>query len=69
MVPQLHRQFVPPVVKLTDDELLDVVQNKLSLIFWDYAESNSGMARERYIPQDPSFDQNIVTKAVVLVLV
>jgi hypothetical protein len=52
---------VPPVVKLTDDELLDVVQKQTFAYFWDYAESNSGMARERYIPQDPSFDQNIVT--------
>ena len=52
---------VPPVVKLTDEELLDVVQKQTFAYFWDYAESNSGMARERYIPQDPSFDQNIVT--------
>lgn len=52
---------VPPVVKLTDEELLDVVQKQTFAYFWDYAESNSGMARERYIPQDPSFEQNIVT--------
>jgi hypothetical protein len=57
---------VPPVVKLTDDELLDVVQKQTFAYFWDYAESNSGMARERYIPQDPSFDQNIVTTGVLV---
>jgi hypothetical protein len=61
MVPAVTPPVTVPVVKLTDDELLCSSKNKLSLYFWDYAESNSGMARERYIPQDPSFDQNIVT--------
>ncbi len=52
---------VPPVVSLTDDELMDVVQKETFNYFWNYAETNSGMARERYIPSDPTFDQNIVT--------
>lgn len=51
----------PPVEKLTDEELLDTVQKQTFAYFWNYAESNSGMARERYIPQDPTFEQNIIT--------
>lgn len=52
---------IPPVVKLSDEELIDLVQKKTFAYFWDYAQTNSGMARERYHPQDPTFDQNIVT--------
>ncbi len=48
---------------LTDEELLDVVQEHTFQYFWDGAEPNSGMARERYhvdgvYPQD---DKHIVT--------
>ncbi len=48
-------------VKLTDQELIELVQKQTFAYFWNYAHSNSGMARERYIPQDPGFDENIVT--------
>jgi hypothetical protein len=48
---------------LTDQELLDLVQERTFQYFWDGAEPNSGMARERYhvdgvYPQD---DKHIVT--------
>ncbi len=48
---------------LTDEELLDVVQEHTFQYFWDGAEPNSGMARERYhvdgiYPQD---DKHIIT--------
>lgn len=48
---------------LTDEEILDEVQEATFQYFWDGAEPNSGMARERYhvdgeYPQD---DKNIVT--------
>ena len=48
---------------LTDEELLDIVQEHTFRYFWDGAEPNSGMARERYhvdgvYPQD---DKHIVT--------
>jgi hypothetical protein len=48
---------------LSDEELLDVVQEHTFQYFWDGAEPNSGMARERYhvdgeYPQD---DKHIVT--------
>jgi hypothetical protein len=48
---------------LTDEELIDIVQEYTFRYFWDGAEPNSGMARERYhvdgdYPQD---DKHIVT--------
>ncbi|MDA6069552.1 beta-glucosidase [Flavobacterium sp. AC] len=51
------------VVKLTDDELLAIVQKQTFKYFWDYAEPNSGLARERYHPDGfyPDNDPNIVT--------
>lgn len=50
-------------VKLTDDELLATVQKQTFKYFWDYAEPNSGLARERYHPDGvyPENDANIVT--------
>ncbi|MFB9107397.1 glucoamylase family protein [Flavobacterium gyeonganense] len=49
--------------KLTDEQLLDVVQKQTFRYFWDYAEPNSGLARERYHPDGvyPENDYNIVT--------
>lgn len=46
---------------LSDVEMMDLVQRETFKYFWDYAESNSKGARERYIPSNPSQDQNIVT--------
>lgn len=52
-----------PVVKLTDEELVDLVQKQTFKYFWDFAEPNSGLARERYHPDGdyPENDANIVT--------
>jgi len=49
--------------KLTDEQLLDAVQKQTFKYFWDYAEPNSGLARERYHPDGvyPENDLNIVT--------
>lgn len=51
------------VVALTDEQLLDAVQKQTFKYFWDYAEPNSGLARERYHPDGiyPENDSNIVT--------
>lgn len=38
---------VPEEESLSDEELLDLVQEKTFNYFWDFAEPNSGMARER----------------------
>ena len=39
---------------ITDEELLDLTQEETFKYFWDFAEENSGGARERYHPDDPS---------------
>lgn len=51
----------PVVETLTDEELLDLTQETTFKYFWDYAESNSGAAKERYHPNDPTNSQNVVT--------
>ncbi|NMH26962.1 beta-glucosidase [Flavobacterium sp. SE-s28] len=45
----------------TDAELLDRVQQESFKYFWDYAESNSKLARERYHTDEPSVDEHLVT--------
>ncbi|RKS55856.1 hypothetical protein BC962_0828 [Gillisia mitskevichiae] len=49
--------------KLEGEALLDAVESQTLKYFWDYAEPNSGMARERYHPDGnyPQNDKNIVT--------
>ena len=49
-----------PDPPLTDEELLDLVQEETFKYFWDYAEQNSGAARERYHPANPSLDAHVV---------
>ncbi|MCM4165402.1 MULTISPECIES: glucoamylase family protein [unclassified Arenibacter] len=52
----------PPVVEaISDEELLDLTQKETFKYFWDYAETNSGCARERYHPNNPAHDANTVT--------
>ena len=51
----------PPEAVLTDPELLDLTQRETFRYFWDFAQANSGAARERFHPENPSFDANIVT--------
>ncbi len=49
--------------RLTDDQLLDTIQYRTFQYFWDGAEPNSGLARER-IHMDgvyPQNDKHIVT--------
>lgn len=54
-----------PVVSdsLSDEELLNIVQRQTLKYFWDYAEPNSGMARERFHPDGdyPKDDAHVVT--------
>lgn len=54
---------VTPEAPLTDEELVELVQRQTFKYFWDYAEPNSGMARERYHPDGvyESNDAHIVT--------
>ena len=48
---------------LSREALLDTVQKQTLKYFWDYAEPNSGMARERYHPDGeyPKNDSHVVT--------
>ena len=50
-----------PVETLTDIEIMDLVQRETFNYFWDFAQTNSKAARERYHPNNPSQDQNVVT--------
>jgi len=49
--------------RLEGEALLDTVQSQTLKYFWDFAEPNSGMARERYHPDGnyPENDAHIVT--------
>lgn len=58
---ELPDTSTPPVPNLSEEELLDLTQKETFKYFWDYAESNSGCARERYHVDDPSNDANTVT--------
>ncbi|WP_026755313.1 glucoamylase family protein [Sediminibacter sp. Hel_I_10] len=49
------------VIPLTDIEMMDLVQEETFKYFWDFAQSESGAAKERYIPSNPTQDQNVVT--------
>src|SRR5659263_46476 len=49
--------------KISDDSLLTLVQYRTFQYFWDGAESNSGMARERFHVDGvyPDNDMNVIT--------
>lgn len=51
----------PPNVILPDNELLDLAQRDAIKYFWEYADGNSKLARERYHTEDPNFEANIIT--------
>lgn len=50
-----------PIATLTDEQLLNQAQKDALKYFWEYAEPNSKLARERYHTDNPSFEANIVT--------
>jgi hypothetical protein len=49
---------VDPIIPLTDTQVLDQVQKDAIKYFWEYAETNSKLARERYHTDNPSFEAN-----------
>jgi len=51
----------PPATTYTDTELIDMVQKDVLKYFWDYAETNSKLARERYHTDNTAQDANVVT--------
>lgn len=48
-------------VIVSDEELVDQVQKDAIKYFWDYAESNSKLGRERYHTDNPYFEAKKVT--------
>ncbi|MCI3938645.1 beta-glucosidase [Chryseobacterium aahli] len=50
-----------PINNYTDTQLLEMVQKDALKYFWDYAESNSKLARERYHTDNPGQDANVVS--------
>lgn len=48
--------------KLTDEQLLDLVEKQTFKYFWEYAEPNSGLARERFFPSGyyPEDDAHVI---------
>lgn len=50
-----------PEEERSDEELLDLTQERTFAYFWEYAHPASGAARERYHPENPGFDSNTVT--------
>jgi len=59
--PYNPNQNDPVIEPLTDTEMLDLVQEKTFKYFWDYANTESGAARERYHIDNPSLNANVVT--------
>lgn len=51
----------PVIDPLSDEEIMDLTQRETFKYFWDFANSDSGAAKERYHPSDPSLGQNVVT--------
>lgn len=52
-----------PTERLTDEQLIDLVEKQTFRYFWDFAEPTSGLARERYHPDGvyPDNDASTVT--------
>lgn len=59
--PYIPDPINPIVNPLTDVEIMDLTQKETFKYFWDFANINSGAARERYHPDEPSLNQNVVT--------
>ena len=51
----------PAVDPMTDSEIMDLTQRETFKYFWDFANSSSGAAKERYHPNNPTLNQNVVT--------
>ncbi|AEM71824.1 Protein of unknown function DUF2329 [Allomuricauda ruestringensis DSM 13258] len=49
------------VPTISDEALLDLTQETTFKYFWDFADVNSGGARERYHPNDPANSEGVVT--------
>jgi len=55
------KPIAPTTIALTDTDAMDQVQKDAIKYFWDYAEPNSKLGRERYHTDNPGFESNKVT--------
>ncbi|CAM3350296.1 glucoamylase family protein [Zobellia roscoffensis] len=60
-VPEEEEEEEEELPELSDEELLDLTQKETFKYFYDFAQAESGAARERYHPQDLTNDPNTVT--------
>lgn len=51
----------PAATTYTDTQILEMTQKDVLKYFWDYAETNSKLARERYHTDNPGMDANVVS--------
>ena len=51
----------PAIEALSDQEMMNLTQRETFKYFWDFANTASGAAKERYHPTNPSLNQNVVT--------
>lgn len=51
----------PASTVYTDSQIIDMVQKDATKYFWDYAEVNSKLARERYNTDNPGADASVVS--------
>ena len=49
------------IVPLSDEEMMDLTQKETFKYFWNFANADSGAAKERYHPNEPTLNQNVVT--------
>tara|TARA_R110002049_G_scaffold307778_1_gene509464 strand:- start:8765 stop:10135 length:1371 start_codon:yes stop_codon:yes gene_type:complete len=49
------------IVPLSDEEMMDLTQKETFKYFWDFANTASGAAKERYHPNETTLNQNVVT--------
>ncbi len=52
----------PPISTVyTDAQIINMVQKDVTKYFWDYAEVNSKLARERYHTDNPGLDASVIS--------
>lgn len=51
----------PEVIPISNEDLLNLTQQLTFKYFWDFANSPSGAARERYHVDNPNLNSNVVT--------
>ncbi len=56
-----HSGEPPASIVYTDSQIIDMVQKDATKYFWDYAEVNSKLARERYHTDNPGADASVVS--------